>query len=1784
MASEATDGIMRSMSSGVESQFSRLATTQPQSPVSQPELARRGIMYSQAEGLEPELARPGAIQPQTLSLEPELARHRAMHPRPTVLEPALARIRDRCWRAWHRQTAAWKAREIEGSVALLDSQVERRVRSSFAHWFRWASHAPGRNDRRRFRACIARLALRRWRHNLGKGAKWRDQDNQASALLRMRLLRWALRRLVERVPERASVKQAIASFSKKRVQSAQLSVLHKLKERVGWARQRVFSQDVAVMHAQDTVRRTCLQRWAGWCRRRLRRRSLLRGHLQGRAWPRRYRRTFQAWAAHVREEQRHHATLHKARIVLDLSLKSRALHGWVSRIHSSAKAETVLKDFSEGLGVSFQVTLLKHWRQAVALQKRERSVLTCLVAGTSRLLCLGAFGRLREFMLAVRHAESQHASAVGLRSQLLFREVLRLWGLVARRERHEKAQTMRASGHRAQVEARRSFNRWISAMDAEKLERRKSGQASSQNAAQLSRRAWTRWSAHARARIHRRRLLEPRCCNLARATKEARRRKGLASWAQALAARQQHRLQGSQLRARVLRAFATWRDRQHHERLCVQRAQAMHLHLRRAEVLAGWSRLRHARLHRSNWEARAVPAKFFRVWKQHTEKVLDIMAAQLAEGVWRRQQNLVRSAIILWCQAVLIGYDQRVRAAGLLDALGAAAEAQGGRHKNMTMRLLWQNVEVGRAHDSVRHLYDCFHGWHRSCAELKNKRSVHLLCETYQKTRMTRKALLGWHALLCRISDVSNAVLLWVASRATQLVQEIVLRWFDWARRRRSSAKAAVWVRERRCVASLRSWRLVMLHRLAVAGVMDAVLAQRARLWLKAWQQCSKDQIRKRQKDEVKTEILRRSRRRWVFARWCSAGRWTRLRGVAEAWDGQVLSKALVRTVFTGWSAVMGLYTVAETAAARVGAMRASRHLHHWSFLLRVGLMPLKHLKKHAMAAWKKARRHGLEFQRGLRRLSELGVRPWFRQWRTYQDDRRKRRRRVDDHGKKLEVSGKRREQLGALRWWLHHHREVRRESGLERKNGEPDPKKDEQKQAAIWSLRQRGILRLWHKELLWLRAKAWQKSKARLFMEITGESTARAALQAMAAASLKKKKTAKAQEKVQKLLLANSRARIFDEWAKAFQHESVSVFAEQLMKRWWTNRMFDRWKKHTCFRQGFVSHLDEVFTMRGKERLELCMKHWVNRIKVQRKAAWLWLDRQKSWTNLVFDSWSEIVDKSTAQRQALRHLQVAAKFFRGSRAAGKKRAASDAQLQSASFSAYVAWVRRARELQKQTADFAAKIALDRCRRRLCGWVVQCRATHDSSTCALDAFSAWVAQARRSRALRWASGSFISWQAAHGCGGKLRKWRAWTVLRRGFRSQLSRHLSILASRVLRAWGAALRPGRQAAELASMRTAWQLRKWLWAWAQRAAADGKARCKGEKLRGRVTGTQASFAAMAWMARGRRLAATRRLTAVLDKADRRWLSEAEWTCRSSADAGLRAMFHRFAQAFDQRRGQSAARTQRFSLAREGAFEALVSLIWARQQLSVALGRLRGYEQPWLLGSWPQGRLPLLDTSDPYHAQAEIRLAAMVTELESQRAQEQAPSFLKLMNGDEHQGQPPAWQRVIMWQALADLLVVHHPGWPSGPEADRLPMAQEPVTKATMLAGMAQTPCFGTPAEDKVCPRCSNLYMPDAEYCRRCGHSRFPEKSGAVFQGRGSAAARAALPPTSWASPELDVRLNQAAARLQLAVGADAAGGGPLPLPWEEGEESGDCSTPSFGHHSFGTGDQAAGFVHAS
>eukprot|EP00913_Durusdinium_trenchii_P009250 g8695.t1 len=228
--------------------------------------------------------------------------------------------------------------------------------------------------------------------------------------------------------------------------------------------------------------------------------------------------------------------------------------------------------------------------------------------------------------------------------------------------------------------------------------------------------------------------------------------------------------------------------------------------------------------------------------------------------------------------------------------------------------------------------------------------------------------------------------------------------------------------------------------------------------------------------------------------------------------------------------------------------------------------------------------------------------------------------------------------------------------------------------------------------------------------------------------------------------------------------------------------------------------------------------------------------------------------------------------------------------------------------------------------------------------------------------------------------------------------------------------------------------------------------------------------------------------------------------------------AMFRRFAEALDQ---QSSSQG---SLLLRGAFQSVIAMVWARQQLSVVLGRLRGYFQPWLLGWWPMSSYPLLSPEDPYFMQAEIRLRVMMSQLDALRAQEQQPSVYKLMQDSEPNS------KLISWQALADLLVVHHPGTATGRPRNPAPKTiLEPVAKGIVPLA----PHFGRDARQRawLLPF-SGCWAPrgivaSLTWCLRCQSSHRALWAGRQGRRPNARCARSyfrphpLLPVSSWARP---------------------------------------------------------------
>eukprot|EP00440_Ansanella_granifera_P037110 gb/GFBE01040272.1/.p1 GENE.gb/GFBE01040272.1/~~gb/GFBE01040272.1/.p1 ORF type:complete len:736 (+),score=90.09 gb/GFBE01040272.1/:1-2208(+) len=430
----------------------------------------------------------------------------------STVAPEVASRVDRCFRAWQRLTAATKAREIELAVQLLDSQVERHVSRGIRHWRLWAGKVPGRNDRRRFQTCLRRLALQRWRSVTVEREQRRELCDQASALMRVHVLRRSLRCLASRSQsqDRSRVHSAAERLRKQREVACKQYALRRFQALTGKARQKAFTNDVAHVHAKDRMRLACLRRWSRWCRQRLSRRAALQGHLQNRVRPRHLRQSFHVWASHAREEQRNQATLHKARIVLDLSLKGRVFHGWLMRRQSSVRAESKLQALSGGVTHSFQVLLLSRWHVIAARLSAENAALIRVSDGISRMLQSRCMSRLREHMLESCRSEQQHAAATSLHSRRVQREGLVLWRRVARDERHERTQTKLASTHRTRAETVRGFRMWYTALVEGKLEKQQTGLANKQRSAHMASASWARWASYTQTRCRRRRFLEPR--------------------------------------------------------------------------------------------------------------------------------------------------------------------------------------------------------------------------------------------------------------------------------------------------------------------------------------------------------------------------------------------------------------------------------------------------------------------------------------------------------------------------------------------------------------------------------------------------------------------------------------------------------------------------------------------------------------------------------------------------------------------------------------------------------------------------------------------------------------------------------------------------------------------------------------------------------------------------------------------------------------------------------------------------------------------------------------------------------------------------------------------------------------------------------------------------------------------------------------------------------------------------------------------------------------------------
>lgn len=289
---------------------------------------------------------------------------------------------------------------------------------------------------------------------------------------------------------------------------------------------------------------------------------------------------------------------------------------------------------------------------------------------------------------------------------------------------------------------------------------------------------------------------------------------------------------------------------------------------------------------------------------------------------------------------------------------------------------------------------------------------------------------------------------------------------------------------------------------------------------------------------------------------------------------------------------------------------------------------------------------------------------------------------------------------------------------------------------------------------------------------------------------------------------------------------------------------------------------------------------------------------------------------------------------------------------------------------------------------------------------------------------------------------------SWGQARRVRRCSLQDHQSRWAVRGLQPYIANWRRLAHCAHVAachdSSRVARTARVCLAVWSTQARASVALAKRSLAFCRQLELSRTTTSALAWFQLARSWCASRRIVRILEQAERRWVDRQQWASRAVSDSAFHAMLRRFSMAFDQRRSELLPHgSSRQRLLQDGTPGALLSLVWDRQQLAATLGRFSGRQaQPWFLGMWPAGPLPLLAPGTPCFMQAEKRLAATVSELEAERAIDKAVSIYwqncsaKIRkHADRQQSKdedcPPPRQQALMWQALADMMVVYHPRW---------------------------------------------------------------------------------------------------------------------------------------------------------
>lgn len=1536
-----------------------------------------------------------------------------------------------------------------------------------------------------------RLAVRRW------ADFWRGPGQR--------------RRLVERRRRQAAI-------------DVRASVFRRLRQRAEAAKHRAGSAAAAKAELRRHAMRSAVRALAIWSLGRTLRRRLLREHIQDRVHPRLVQEAFYTWAAGVRREQRHYVAFQRASVVMALAAKSRAFHAWRSVVRFVMEVVGRVSKSCDGWMRELLVEQLRAWRAAGLRQRRNRGVVAAIdgVRATQLMgahfqaisryvgfvrrqrrwresadqareeeLCCRFFAALARYAKYRREKQQKASRALAFDLTRLIASYLRLWRCGARLSCRERWAETTALGCRSRRSILVNFRQWRSAVVEAKRDTLNDRQSSGYRATALQRGALRSWVRYLRRRMGKRRD-EHKRLTLANGARW-RRRRCLRSWAAVHAAELRWRAADGRRLEVAMRALLSWRQAVRDEAERSLEVRSAIQELRRRRIVACWRDLHAAQGVYRTSGLRGLVAWALGLWRSVLDD-RDARHAMCLDTAWGSQcLRSLRFGFGAWWAYLLGVRDMRQRLDAFASAMRAAVRTRHNEACSEAMEVWMQWVDDCRQEEDFELQGEVFHGWARACREAMNRRGVHFMCDRLSRSRMLKRALASWRAGCERIAWLGEALVLWGAGVATRRAIGMFQAWALHATSRRRTKRSAESWRSRRRQVVLATWRQSLLMRLAFTGVVATMHFNRQRAWLQAWRSWATASAARRTVDALRLQAVRRARQLRTFDRWRDANRLNRLDCVAQAWDDHGSSRDLVRLAMFAWCAAMALYVRAERAAARIGAMRARSVLRSIQRLQTAYEIRPRKLASLAMRGFRRARARHAEQRRRLEALGARGASPGLRALAEHRQAWRRRREAADALLARLSSSD-----LGAaLTCWRRRAMEAARSRRTEQSHAAIVAAADGRREAEIRSLTPHIFAR-WRDAIDVRKVKRFRADHPRLAQELSGLRTRDAFFEALARRAERSRQSRRRASQVRSGLLQNCAPRHLRAWAEAYRRQRICSCARQRFVRFEVTRVLQAWARIAGFRMRLVVHCSEMEVLNRRQLTDAALRLWLRHAHVLRDLGIFSGRSSRAFVARILRMWREQHDMRIETRHALQDLRAATRALRCRRRARALLMSVRMGLQRGAFEAVARSAKKGKARRLATAAFAREVRIERTHRRLAAWRVCARAEERVAEVLSVAWAAWagffeqsagqVRSAGRLRGRREASAVaavFRPWclaassqrrrrrasealvvaRARRSGERRLRAWRSWAQMRRWYSGVVLHHRSRWAAlpvhRCLTTWRRHVSMLTGAAERIVLKNSESAHACITAWADRVGGVAVSRQRGVEMCGFILASWASRAVKEWFVSARRRMGARRLFGCMEQVDGKWVREPMWRARATTDAALRAMFQRFAAAFDRRRQELGAFDRR-PLAHGTAFESVVALVWARQQMSVALGRLKGYPQPWAIGAWLNGPDPLLPPDNLYCMQAEMRLSVMLSSLEEASGRA-ASLFASMCEGgaqrsEEVEAAPE--QRALMWNALADLLVVHRPGWSAQSHMSHESLAHEAVAPQPPYHVVAASP----------------------------------------------------------------------------------------------------------------------------